>query len=231
MNFSPYQWRHSTGYLPNPSHPTPLCTAYPTYTSPPLPPGYAHHLYYPSSGIIAPIHPPPPAQPKKTILPPAKPASTVVTTKPASTVVAAKPASTVVTTTTTKPTTNMSSSPSLRPGENYMFPPQHTILHIFNKASPIWEPKYAGQGLAFKMFKVATSFTVGQVIERVIKKDAEGCVGWSVTEVVECGEGVWKKGSSVGYGTDKAKGSLAGMGWGVKRGAVLPPVWLVVTKD
>lgn len=52
--------------------------------------------------------------------------------------------------------------PTVLPGVNYMFPRkrEHTILHIFNKAAPVWEEKYQGQAMAFKMFKVTTKFTV-----------------------------------------------------------------------
>ena len=45
------------------------------------------------------------------------------------------------------PDINPDYPPTLRPGINYMFPKEHTILHIFNKASPIWEKKYRGQAL------------------------------------------------------------------------------------
>lgn len=112
-----------------------------------------------------------------------------------------------------------------------MFPREHTMLHVFNKAAPVWEDKYKGQGLAFKMFKVATSFSVGAVVERVLKKEPKGDEGWCLTEAIEVGDGQWVKGSSIKYGSDKAKGSLASMGWGAKRGAGLSPVWLVVHKD
>lgn len=123
-----------------------------------------------------------------------------------------------------------------------MFPPksQHTMLHIFSKAAPIWESKYQGQNLGFKMFKVNTDFLVKRVVERVLKKsaaeDKEECKGWCVTEVVEGGNGVWRKGTTIKYEDDKAKGTLESMGWNSKRGGEggegggLPPVWLVVHK-
>lgn len=78
-----------------------------------------------------------------------------------------------------------------------MFPrkKEHTTLHIFNKAAPVWEEKYEGKKMAFKMFKVTTKFTVKDVIERVLRKgeDGKGCEGWGVTECHEQGEGCWKK--------------------------------------
>ncbi|CZT14322.1 uncharacterized protein RCC_00299 [Ramularia collo-cygni] len=269
MNFSPYQWRANSGCLPNPNQPAPLCTSYPHFTSPQLQPGFAHHLYYPSTGQIAAIPPPPPAQPKKTnkgILPPPKPPSTVAASTTTSTktlvtpITPCSPNATCTCTTTFNPQTNTYTTictcsqedppapevkkapsmahstsanppPTLRPGENYMFPPEHTLLHVFNKAAPIWNSKYHGQGLAFKMFKVATSFTVANVIERVLKKKGDECAGWCATEVVEQGEGCWAKGTSIPWGSDKAKGTLGSMGWGVKRGGEGPPVWLVVCKE
>lgn len=86
--------------------------------------------------------------------------------------------------------------PTVLPGVNYMFPrkKEHTILHIFSKAAPVWEEKYQGQAMAFKMFKVTTKFTVKDVIERVLKKEGgEACGGWGATECHEQGEGCWKK--------------------------------------
>ena len=51
-----------------------------------------------------------------------------------------------------------------------------------------------------------------------------------MTEVHEQGVGKWAKGTTVGYGEERAKSSLASMGWTSKRGEGLPPVWLVVHK-
>ena len=38
-------------------------------------------------------------------------------------------------------------SPQLRAGMNYMFPAEHTKLHIFNKSSKVWEDKHTGKSL------------------------------------------------------------------------------------
>lgn len=88
------------------------------------------------------------------------------------------------------------SCPTIRPGVSYMFPrrAEHTLLHIFNKAAPVWTEKYVNQPLSFKIFKVATGFTVRNVVEKVLKKaGAEDCAAWAVSEVVERGGGVWAK--------------------------------------
>jgi len=37
--------------------------------------------------------------------------------------------------------------PKLEPGTNYMFDVEHTSIHIFKKAAPIWTEKYRGQTL------------------------------------------------------------------------------------
>lgn len=42
---------------------------------------------------------------------------------------------------------NLCAPPQLDRGVNYMFDTEHTMLHIFNKAAPIWEEKYHKQEL------------------------------------------------------------------------------------
>lgn len=42
---------------------------------------------------------------------------------------------------------NPDAPPKLDEGVNYMFDKGHTMLHIFNKAAPIWEEKYQKQEL------------------------------------------------------------------------------------
>jgi hypothetical protein len=37
--------------------------------------------------------------------------------------------------------------PHQRPGMNYMFPTEHTKLHIFNKSIKVWEDKHMGKSL------------------------------------------------------------------------------------
>lgn len=73
------------------------------------------------------------------------------------------------------------------------------MLHIFNKAAPIWEEKFHGKAYDFKIFKVAVGFSVKDVVDRVMmrKKGEEekhgGCKGWGITEVVEVGDGRFVK--------------------------------------
>ncbi|EME42018.1 hypothetical protein DOTSEDRAFT_133466 [Dothistroma septosporum NZE10] len=128
---------------------------------------------------------------------------------------------------------NSYAPPSIRPGVNYLFPDktQHTMLHVFNKTSKLWtDEKYAKTAQKFKIFKVATHFSVGNIIERV-RQGKENAAGWAVTEVVEKGSGGWAKGTTIKYDDEKAKGSLESMGWDAKRGSeARPPVWVVVHK-
>lgn len=43
--------------------------------------------------------------------------------------------------------TNPNEPPQLRAGMNYMFPAEHTKLHIFNKSSKVWEDRHRGRSL------------------------------------------------------------------------------------
>lgn len=45
----------------------------------------------------------------------------------------------------------------------------------------------------FKQFTVATTFTPSMVIENVLGKTGDDAKGWAITEVVEIGDGEWKK--------------------------------------
>lgn len=42
---------------------------------------------------------------------------------------------------------NAAAPPGLQEGENYMFDQEHTMLHIFNKAAPVWAEKYRTEKL------------------------------------------------------------------------------------
>lgn len=140
MDPAPYTWRAGPGYIPGP---------YPELEIP-LPPlifpmAYYNQQYY----IYPPTHPayqfayaaaaPPPAvaataaskksssssssKKEKTAPPPLAPASEAHEKKSA----------------------NANAPPKLRSGTNYMFPAEHTKLHIFNKSSRVWEDKYKGK--------------------------------------------------------------------------------------
>ena len=114
---------------------------------------------------------------------------------------------------TKKKKTNLHQPPKLPAGVGYLFDKEsnHTMLHVFSKAAPIWKDKYTKESLCvspasiqlwpsltsrrrkFKKFKVSVNFTVKMVIENVIQKDGEGCKSWAITEAIEDGDGTWRK--------------------------------------
>ncbi|KAI7340635.1 hypothetical protein KC315_g571 [Hortaea werneckii] len=131
--------------------------------------------------------------------------------------------------------------PQIPKGTNFWFAAEFTRLHIFNKGVRIWEEKWRGDRKAFKAFTVDIHWPVRSIIERTRNHNnaetttteqqaAAVCSGWAVTEVIEAGDNTFLKGTTVAYGSDKAKVSLASMGWNGKRGKSLPPVWLTVHK-
>lgn len=88
---------------------------------------------------------------------------------------------------------NPDAPPALPQHANYMYEREHTMLHIFKKAAPVWAEKYQGQQLTFKIFKVGVNFTAKMVIEKTLRKGGDDCKGWALTEVVESGDGCWLK--------------------------------------
>ncbi|KAI7109544.1 hypothetical protein KC340_g554 [Hortaea werneckii] len=129
--------------------------------------------------------------------------------------------------------------PKIPVGTNFWFAAEFTQLHIFNKGVKIWEDRWRGDRKAFKAFTVDIHWPVRTIIERTrnqtnaettAEQQAAACSGWAVTEVIEVGDNTFFKGTTVAYGSDKAKVSLASMGWNGRRGKSLPPVWLTVHK-
>jgi hypothetical protein len=190
--------------------------------------------------------PPPPPTPASTVVSAASTKVSAASTKvssSASTAVASKKSA------ATANHVNGNNPPPMRSGTNYMFPREHTKLHIFHKAARVWEDKYKGKKFEFKIFTVSTGFSPAMVIENTLGKKGGGCKGWAVTEVFEKGDGNWAKvrftvthitrenihtdmaqGTTIEYTCERAKNSLASMGWTTRRGEALPPVWLVVSK-
>lgn len=106
---------------------------------------------------------------------------------------------------------NVVAAPKLPKQANYLFDKEHTMVHIFNKAAPVWTAKYREEKLyahlstsgsfgadllarKFRMFKVSVRFSVRMVIENVLRTvDEDTCKAWAVTEVIEKGSGGWDK--------------------------------------
>ncbi|OQN99708.1 hypothetical protein B0A48_14478 [Cryoendolithus antarcticus] len=213
-----HTWRYGTGYgtlqaqSPCPSLPvqTPaqICCPWPTY----IEHNHQHiHACLPQVTVpTAPAKPEkegekkPKEKSKTALLPPSK-AATVVSA--ASTQLSAASTAVLSKAPTAKHPSKANTPPSVGPGGNYMYPPQHTKLHIFNKAAKVWDVKYATQKLKFKIFTASTLLTPAMV-----------------------GNGRWAKGTTIAYTEPRAKDSLASMGWIARRGDDLPPVWLTVHK-
>ena len=122
MDSVPYIWRAGTGYIP--LFPTP---AEPSAPLPPAAPEAAPIMVMHTQYVCVPQ-----PQPIAYAAPIFKAASTA-SKKSSSSSGSAKGAP--------------NEPPQLRAGINYMFPAEHTKLHIFNKSSKVWEDKHTGKSL------------------------------------------------------------------------------------
>ncbi|TKX21500.1 hypothetical protein C1H76_5996 [Elsinoe australis] len=120
-----------------------------------------------------------------------------------------------------------SAPPSLKAGATFVYPRKNTYVHLI-KETKVWEEGKGKGGWSFKIHRVPVSLSVGEFVEAFMGEEAGG---WSVTEVVELGDGEWDKGTSVKFGDGKAKETMGSFGWNERRGSDLPPVWLVLHKD
>lgn len=75
-------------------------------------------------------------------------------------------------------------------GVNYMYPKNHTHLHVV-KDRKLWEKP--GTDFDLKIWKVGTGYSSNDLIERLLDEDADGCKGWTLTEVTELGDGHFDK--------------------------------------
>ncbi|KAH0345352.1 hypothetical protein KCU83_g7865, partial [Aureobasidium melanogenum] len=114
------------------------------------------------------------------------------------------------------------------PGMKYIYPKQHTCLHVILRTR-VWESPVPAN-LVAKTFYVPCVMTITELIEQLMGTEGDKCKGWALTEVQEKGDGVFVKGMSVEYGGDKAALALKGVGWNEKNGAERPPVWMVLHK-
>ncbi|KAK0283803.1 hypothetical protein LTR35_006262 [Friedmanniomyces endolithicus] len=222
MAYPPYQWRADGGYqtLPPPSQPLPAVPA-PGIFAYLAPPWYLQPLQYVPGPLGVYGIAQPPAPPKEAAAPPAPPPPPKEEDK--------KPAAKKPDADKKKPPKpNPRAPPTLLPGTNYMFPMETLTLHIFKPASKIWLPKYKGRPLPFKIFYASTQKTVKQMIEYVkgakSSEGAEKCGGWAATECIEVGDGTFLKGTTIEYGSDRAKSTFEACGWNGRRGQDLPPV-------
>ena len=92
-----------------------------------------------------------------------------------------------------KPSTN--ASPGLHNSARVLLPKRTTYIHVIRQVK-VWQPRKTSN-FTFVVYKVATSLSVGELIELLLDKEGNGCKGWRVTEVVELGDGEWSKVSFV----------------------------------
>lgn len=114
-----------------------------------------------------------------------------------------------------------------RAGTNYLFPTKHTTLHVIQWDGPgtFWERKDGAGEWKFSVQTVPCNMSVKGVIESLGGKD-----DMALTEVVELGGDEWSKGSTIKFKDGKAGKEVTAWGWSEKRGAELPPVWVVLHK-
>ena len=113
----------------------------------------------------------------------------------------------------------------LREGVRYLYPTNNTTIHVLNSPDQTWNNS-SGSGLVhFFIYIVPCCISVRELIE-LLGGDGENM---AVTEVFETGEQDWDKGVTVKY-NDEAMGTkaLSSMSWTKRRGADLPPVWMVL---
>lgn len=168
MDAVPFTWRARKGYIPAPTpepepEPTPLPPAaaatqimvshnYFVVVPQPQPLAYAAQLFQAAPVTIA--------APAATVAASKKAPSVAKSTKSSSKKgdpeddgpkvsppPQSPPAPASEATLVEEPKKDMNEPPGLRPGMNYMFPAEHTKLHIFNKSSKVWEDKHTGKSL------------------------------------------------------------------------------------
>jgi hypothetical protein len=134
MSSIPLTWRAREGYIPAP-------TPAPEELSTPLPPAAPEAPVVVSQSCCVVV---PQPQPLAYAAPIFKAAS-ITFSKESS--VSSSAASIHSSKTTVPEPSNPNEPPQLGAGMNYMFPAQHTKLHIFNKSSKLWEDKHKGKSL------------------------------------------------------------------------------------
>lgn len=137
MDPVPYTWRAGTGYTPAPNpNPNPNPEIQIQLQPPTIIPMtcYNHSYYFCTPAQVA-------------LAAPAAPASTTSKKSSTSSKKSEAPKPQPPPAPASESHKSANAPPKLRLGGNYMFPPEHTKLHIFNKSSKIWEEKYKGKSL------------------------------------------------------------------------------------
>jgi len=117
--------------------------------------------------------------------------------------------------------------PRFSNGELYIFPEKHTTFHIAHSIDfKPWERP--GARFAWRAFLCPQSFTIKELIRRLIQNVGPDESKVGIVEMIELGSGTWLKGSEFHLDEDKSKQTLAEIGWDEHRGSTKRPTWLYV---
>ncbi|EEP81997.1 predicted protein [Uncinocarpus reesii 1704] len=122
-------------------------------------------------------------------------------------------------------------------GQGYIFPKNHTTLHIIESNFPPWDKP--GGTFFWRSVLAPPTLTLKELIEQVAPETGpkgEKATSRGITECLESGDGVWLKASEFWIGEKgdndamkkKVGQALAKVGWDEGRGTTSRPVWLAV---
>ncbi|KAJ9291631.1 hypothetical protein DTO021C3_988 [Paecilomyces variotii] len=138
------------------------------------------------------------------------------------------------------PGTTDSHPVTLSSGAGYIFPTNHTTIHLIE---PNFLPcAHPPRQFKWRVYKVPTTLSLSELIEKVCVVDCpEGKTAVKgIVECIELGDGCWLRGPEFWMGKGKGeedamkgkvKKTLASIGWDEKRGSVAKPVWLAVVVE
>lgn len=116
-------------------------------------------------------------------------------------------------------------------GQGYIAPPvPHTTLHLFAPGTTPWTLPPTSCPRFMSVF-VPTTLTIRELIWQL--HGAQGIdANAGIAEVLECGNGVWRRGSSWFWGEpgERCLKTLAEVGWGGEMGVTVKPVWVTAFK-
>ncbi|PGH21581.1 hypothetical protein AJ80_03141 [Polytolypa hystricis UAMH7299] len=121
-------------------------------------------------------------------------------------------------------------------GMGYIFPQDHTTIHVIDTNVRPWNAP--GCQFQHTVFAVPVIMTVKELIKQLCPSKGPGgqrVKARGITECLEAGDGVWLKGGEYWIGDGKGSEedmkkrvdwTLAKLGWDEKRGTSAQPVWL-----
>ncbi|KAI9890118.1 MAG: hypothetical protein M1814_004517 [Vezdaea aestivalis] len=120
------------------------------------------------------------------------------------------------------------SGPNVMPGANYLFPTEHTSLHIVQAPCAPWDLP-PGTPFPFHIYRCPSSLTIKGLLSSLGVEGEPYRIG--VSECLELGNGSWTKGTTVMANEERAEKQLEWFGWDESRGTgPKPPVWLMVER-